>query len=134
MPIDKLRCFAPPLLPLIATAKGEIVILSRRFSGRPKFKKSVDDSLAPETALEDGTSGDRFGIAIASWLSENGPAQGNLYHSALAAFEKPLFEYALQQTEGNQLRAAQLLGINRNTLRKRLADLDIAPEHFVRRH
>ena len=95
---------------------------------------TVDDSLAPETALEDGTSGDRFEIAIASWLSENGPAQGNLYHSALAAFEKPLFEYALQQTEGNQLRAAQLLGINRNTLRKRLADLDIAPEHFVRRH
>ncbi len=46
-----------------------------------------------------------------------------LYHSALAAFEKPLFEHALGETGGNQLRAAQLLGINRNTLRKRLVSL-----------
>ena len=41
---------------------------------------------------------------------------GALYHGALAAFEKPLFEHALRETGGNQLRAAQLLGINRNTL------------------
>jgi two-component system nitrogen regulation response regulator GlnG len=48
----------------------------------------------------------------------------------LAAFEKPLFEYALARTGGNQLRAAALLGINRNTLRKRLSELAIDPDRF----
>jgi two-component system nitrogen regulation response regulator GlnG len=44
-----------------------------------------------------------------------------------------LFAEVLRQTGGNQLRAAQLLGINRNTLRKRLCDLDIDPDDHSRR-
>ena len=39
--------------------------------------------------------------------------------------EKPLLELALDATGGNQLRCADLLGINRNTLRKKLTDLNI---------
>ena len=74
-----------------------------------------------------------FGAALDAWLLETGPASGTLYHSALAAFEKPLFEHALAETGGNQLKAAQLLGINRNTLRKRLGELAIDPERFVQR-
>lgn len=74
-----------------------------------------------------------FEVALKEWLAENCVPDGTLYHSALASFEKPLFRHALRETDGNQLRAAQLLGINRNTLRKRLSDLDIAPEEFVRR-
>jgi two-component system nitrogen regulation response regulator GlnG len=73
-----------------------------------------------------------FGAALGAWLAEAAPGSGTLYHSALAAFERPLFEHALRQTNGNQFRAAQLLGINRNTLRKRLGELDIDPERFVR--
>ena len=57
---------------------------------------------------------------------------GNLYHDALAELERPLFRHALSKTGGNQLKAAQLLGINRNTLRKRLSELDIDPESFSR--
>jgi two-component system nitrogen regulation response regulator GlnG len=71
--------------------------------------------------------------AIGSWLTETRPAPGTVYHSALAAFERPLFEHVLATTGGNQLRAARLLGINRNTLRKRLVELEIDPDHFVRR-
>ncbi|OJW68980.1 MAG: nitrogen regulation protein NR(I), partial [Sphingomonadales bacterium 63-6] len=77
--------------------------------------------------------GANFASALDNWLGQAAPAEGTLYHAALAAFEKPLFEHALAETNGNQLRAAQLLGINRNTLRKRLDELAIDPERFVRR-
>lgn len=86
----------------------------------------------PPTALVTSGHAD-FAGALANWLAEASPQDGMLYDTALAAFEKPLFEHALEETGGNQLRAAQLLGINRNTLRKRLVDLEIDPERFGRR-
>jgi len=72
--------------------------------------------------------------AVAYWLADREFAPGALYHGALAVLEKPLFEHALARTGGNQLRAAQMLGINRNTLRKRLDELAIDPERFAGRH
>ena len=69
-----------------------------------------------------------FAEALASWLAQEEPAEGDLYSAALAAFERPLFLHALAVTGGNQVRAARLLGINRNTLRKRLSDLSIDPD------
>ena len=68
--------------------------------------------------------------AVNRWLSETRPAPGAIYDSALAAFERPLFTEVLRSTGGNQLRAAQLLGINRNTLRKRLGELSLDPELY----
>lgn len=44
-----------------------------------------------------------------------------LHARVLAEVERPLLELALSATGGNQLRCAELLGLNRNTLRKRLA-------------
>ncbi|TAD76988.1 MAG: sigma-54-dependent Fis family transcriptional regulator [Sphingomonadales bacterium] len=76
----------------------------------------------------DGQGG--FGAALAGWLTAESPPPGAVYHRALAAFEKPLIEYALGRTGGNQLRAAQLLGINRNTLRKRIGELGLEPDRF----
>ena len=66
-----------------------------------------------------------FAAAVASFLAVTNPGEGQLYDAALAAFERPLFAHALSATGGNQLRAAKLLGINRNTLRKRLLDIEI---------
>jgi two-component system, NtrC family, nitrogen regulation response regulator GlnG len=43
----------------------------------------------------------------------------------LREFERPLLSLTLAATRGNQIRAAQLLGLNRNTLRKKLRELDI---------
>jgi two-component system nitrogen regulation response regulator GlnG len=93
----------------------------------------VRQLLADRPAPEAHGPGADFAAALAGWLSREQVVHGALYHGALAAFERPLFEHALRQTGGNQLRAAQLLGINRNTLRKRLDDLQIDPEGFVRR-
>ena len=72
-------------------------------------------------------------LAVTTWLGENNPPHGTIYDSALAAFERPLFAAVLQATGGNQLRAAQMLGINRNTLRKRLGELALDADIFVRR-
>ncbi|MEJ2026222.1 MAG: nitrogen regulation protein NR(I) [Limibacillus sp.] len=52
------------------------------------------------------------------------PASG-LYDRVLHEIERPLIEICLGATKGNQIRAAQLLGLNRNTLRKKIRDLDI---------
>jgi two-component system, NtrC family, nitrogen regulation response regulator GlnG len=48
-----------------------------------------------------------------------------LYDRILKEMELPLIALALSATRGNQVRTAELLGINRNTLRKKIKDLDI---------
>lgn len=45
-----------------------------------------------------------------------------LYDMVLHAAEKPLLDFVMQHTGGNQSRAAEWLGINRNTLRRKLLD------------
>jgi two-component system nitrogen regulation response regulator GlnG len=52
------------------------------------------------------------------------PASG-LYERVLREVERPLLSIALEATRGNQIKAAELLGINRNTLRKKIQDLGI---------
>lgn len=74
-----------------------------------------------------------FSAALENWLHDARPVEGRLYDSAIAELERPLFAHALAQTGGNQLRAARLLGINRNTLRKRLTELAIDPDACARR-
>jgi two-component system nitrogen regulation response regulator GlnG len=55
-------------------------------------------------------------------------ASANLYELIVGLVEKPLLRAVLRETRGNQLRAAQILGINRNTLRKKLTEHGIDPE------
>ena len=45
-----------------------------------------------------------------------------MYDMILGVVEKPLLEVVMQQAEGNQSRAAEWLGINRNTLRRKLLE------------
>ncbi len=54
----------------------------------------------------------------------NGSAR-NLHPILISAVERPLIASALQETRGNQIQAAELLGLNRNTLRKKIIDLHI---------
>ena len=48
-----------------------------------------------------------------------------LYDRIMREVERPLIQIALDACAGNQLRCAELLGINRNTLRKKVSDLNI---------
>ena len=52
------------------------------------------------------------------------PSPG-LYQRVLREVEQPLITLTLQATRGNQIRAAEILGLNRNTLRKKIRDLNI---------
>ena len=56
-------------------------------------------------------------------LQSGEPAE--IYRKLLERVERPLLETVLARTEGNQIRAAALLGINRNTLRKKISELGI---------
>jgi len=56
---------------------------------------------------------------------DDGLPPPGLYHRILREVEYPLLSAALAATRGNQIRAADLLGLNRNTLRKKIRDLDI---------
>jgi two-component system nitrogen regulation response regulator GlnG len=64
---------------------------------------------------------------LASYFAEfeDGLPPAGLYHRILREIEYPLLTAALAATRGNQIRAADLLGVNRNTLRKKIRDLDI---------
>ena len=64
---------------------------------------------------------------IAAFFQENrhGVPVGKVYAHFLALLERPLIEQALRQTKGSQIQAAALLGLNRNTLRKKVQDLGI---------
>jgi len=52
----------------------------------------------------------------------NGEVPASLYDMVISQVEKPLLEVVMECADNNQSRAAQMLGINRNTLRKKLRD------------
>lgn len=55
------------------------------------------------------------------------PAEG-LYSCLIKEIERPLIEETLRRLKGNQIQTAKLLGINRNTLRRKIQDLNISLE------
>jgi len=67
---------------------------------------------------------ERYLARYFSGFDEGLPPPG-LYHRILREVEAPLLSAALTATRGNQIRAADLLGVNRNTLRKKIRDLEI---------
>ena len=85
----------------------------------------------PSPAEEYNPASESLGAAIEYHLSQYFTAHGEdlppagLYDRVLRELEKPLINLSLAATRGNQLRAADLLGLNRNTLRKKIRELDI---------
>jgi Fis family transcriptional regulator len=48
-----------------------------------------------------------------------------VYNMVMKCVEKPMLQFVLEQADGNQSTAARLLGINRNTLRRKLTDYNL---------
>jgi two-component system nitrogen regulation response regulator GlnG len=82
----------------------------------------ADEEVRPSENL--GAAVERHLTAYFAGFDDNLPPAG-LYHRILREIEYPLLSAALAATRGNQIRAADLLGLNRNTLRKKIRDLDI---------
>ena len=60
---------------------------------------------------------------LESYFSDlGGETPSNMYDMVLRLVEKPLLDVVMQQSDNNQSRAAQWLGLNRNTLRKKLLE------------
>ena len=89
---------------------------------------AADSGGAPrdlETANELFSSGlERHVNELFRSFGESLPPVG-LYHRLLRELEAPLLAATLSATRGNQIKAAEILGLNRNTLRKKIRDLDL---------
>jgi two-component system nitrogen regulation response regulator GlnG len=55
----------------------------------------------------------------------DGLTPSDIYDRVIAEVERPLIQMTLSATRGNQIKAAAMLGLNRNTLRKKIRDLEI---------
>jgi two-component system nitrogen regulation response regulator GlnG len=95
-------------------------------------RATVETVLGPGAEPTPGDAPHALADALVAWLRAAALPEGQVYDAVIAEIERPLFAHALAQTGGNQLRAARLLGINRNTLRKRLTDLAIDPDACAR--
>jgi len=90
-------------------------------------------SVGGQQAVAAVPEGADLGEAIEQHLARHFASYGHalppdgLYDRILAEFERPLLRLTLAAVRGNQLKAARLLGINRNTLRKKLTDLGVGP-------
>jgi two-component system, NtrC family, nitrogen regulation response regulator GlnG len=97
---------------------------------RAKLEAGDVDEVLPVVAervpLEDLAFEDMVKAKLAGLLARiDGYPVHDLYDKVLARVERPLFDLVLAHTGGNQLKAAEILGLNRNTLRKKLTDRGI---------
>jgi len=100
------------------TLTGELVEQELSSNSRPAFDEALGQDLDVTQSIERHLA-DYFGS-----FGEGLPPPG-LYQRILRDVEYPLIAAALTATRGNQIRAAELLGLNRNTLRKKIRELDI---------
>ena len=89
----------------------------------------ADSTVAPGEIAEDksGSLSQSVERHLAAYFSAHGgglPPAG-LYLRVLQEIERPLIALTLKATRGNQVRTADLLGLNRNTLRKKIRDIHV---------
>ena len=112
------------------TVRRLIVTASADEIARAEVEAVLGAQATPQP-MTSGVEGEMLSASIARHLRRYFDLHGaslpppGLYDRILREMEMPLIEIALDATGGNQARCADLLGINRNTLRKKITDLDI---------
>ena len=99
--------------------------VARRYSSPSDSKDSWTFS------ADSGEGPQSLAASVEQYLTQYFVAQGDrlpppgVYDRIVQEVERPLISICLAATRGNQIRAAQLLGLNRNTLRKKIRDLGL---------
>ncbi|MEL6504519.1 MAG: nitrogen regulation protein NR(I) [Pseudomonadota bacterium] len=95
-------------------------------------ESELNASRSATTVVDDGpvSDADRLETSVAAFTQrlfdeDSESMSPDIYHRVLREVEAPLLTIALRATRGNQIQAARLLGLNRNTLRKKIRDLDL---------
>jgi len=126
--------------PLTLAKDAEPLLLAHAWPGNVRELQNVAQRALLKLAGARVGSKDLIGLLPAAGVQERGIGglvesildaavpDGGRYQAALAAVEAPLIAAALTRTGGNQLRAAELLGMNRNTLRERMRALGMKPK------
>jgi two-component system nitrogen regulation response regulator GlnG len=128
--LDRLKQHAWPgnvrelenLIRRICALYGEDLITARI------IERELAETQAP-TAGEEGpqTLAQLVERKLSSYFADqpDGIPPAGLYDRVLEEVERPLIQLTLSATRGNQVRAAEILGLNRNTLRKKISDLGV---------
>ncbi|WP_128516521.1 response regulator [Tabrizicola thermarum] len=129
---DLIRAYSWPgnVRQLENTIRRLLVTASETEIARSEVEQVLGQQPGPEpmTGMVDG---DKLSASVARHLKRYFDLHGGqlpppgVYQRILREVELPLIEIALDATAGNQAKCADLLGINRNTLRKKITDLDI---------
>ncbi len=90
-------------------------------------RSAAEEQGSDHGSAADGEATPSLGAAVERWLDQRFRAAGDglptdLYRRLVQEVERPLLLRVMRATRGNQLRAAELLGLNRNTLRKKLRE------------
>lgn len=130
--LDKMR-----LVPWLGNLRGLRNFLQRMAVMCPEDEISAAfvteelKQMARQEANEAPQVGDKLSTSVEAHIKRYFDLHGDqlpppgLYMRILREVELPLIALSLSATRGNQIRTAELLGINRNTLRKKIRDLDI---------
>jgi two-component system nitrogen regulation response regulator GlnG len=129
---DLIRAYSWPgnVRQLENTVRRLLVTATETDIARSEVEQVLGQQPSPEP-LTGIVEGDKLSASVARHLKRYFDLHGGqlpppgVYQRILREVELPLIEIALDATAGNQAKCADLLGINRNTLRKKITDLDI---------
>jgi len=107
-----------------------VALYTDRNIGAPIIESELRE-IAPEAKPAGEEDDSKLNAVVERYLTKHFAEFGGrlppigLYDRVLREVERPLISLCLGATRGNQIKAAELLGLNRNTLRKKIRDLDI---------